>query len=187
MKYILPIAAVIFSVAFVTFPIVWSDSDFRWGDYEEYERRSTGVSAVVNPVYQEECGSCHMAYPPGLLSAKSWQKIMIGLEDHFGDNAELDAQTHQAISAFLETNSADQSDYRRSKKFMRYVQKDYAPMRISETPYFKHEHDEIPYRVVKGNPQVNSFSHCNACHTRAEQGSFNEHDIHIPGYGRWDD
>jgi len=40
---------------------------------------------------------------------------------------------------------------------------------------------------VTGNPTVKSISQCDACHTDAERGTFNEHDINIPGYGRWDD
>jgi mono/diheme cytochrome c family protein len=31
------------------------------------------------------------------------------------------------------------------------------------------------------------MSHCNACHQRAEQGSFSEREIVIKGIGRWDD
>jgi len=187
MKNTLAITAVIFTLGFVTLPVVYSDSDFRWGKMEEYGQKLTGVAAINNPVYKEECGSCHMAYPPGLLPASSWTKVMSGLEDHFGDNAELDAEALQAINAFLLANSADQSDYRRSRKFIRSIQSGEAPLRISETPYFKKEHDEIPDRMVTGNPKVNSYSHCNACHAKAEQGGFNEHDIRIPGYGRWDD
>jgi hypothetical protein len=49
------------------------------------------------------------------------------------------------------------------------------------------EHDDITSKMVIGNEQVRSFSQCDACHTRAKQGSFREHEIHIPGYGRWDD
>ena len=187
MKSTLAISAVIFTVGLVTLPLVWSDSDYRWYEMDEHERKSTGVASVNNPVYKEECGSCHMAYPPGLLFSESWKKIMSGLDDHFGDNAELDASRHQAISEFLLANSADSSDYRRSRKFMQGMNEDNIPVRISETPYFKHEHDEIPARMVTGNPEVKSFSHCNACHVKAERGSFNEHYIRIPGYGRWDD
>ena len=187
MKGTLAITAVIFTVGLVTLPVVFSDNDFRWGEREEYGHRSTGVAAINNPLYKEECGSCHMVYPPGLLPGNSWTKIMTGLEDHFGDNAELDTEARQTISTFLLANSADQSDYRRSRKFIRSIKSGDAPLRISEIPYFKHEHDEIPNRMVIGNPKVNSFSNCNACHAKAEQGSFNEHDVRIPGYGRWDD
>ena len=187
MKNTLAITAVIFTFAFVTLPVVWGDDDFHWGEIEEYKHRSNDVTAVTNPAYKEECGSCHLAYPPGLLPARSWRKVMLELESHFGDNAELDAETHQSITEFLLTNSADKSEYRRSKKFSRSINYNDAPVRISETPYFKHEHDEIPARLVTTNSKVNSFSQCDACHAKAEQGSFNEHDVRIPGYGRWDD
>jgi hypothetical protein len=187
MKATLAITAVIFTVGFVTLPVVLGDDDFRWGEIKEYKHRSNNVTAVINPVYKEECGSCHLAYPPGLLPARSWDKIMLELENHFGDNAELDAETHQSITRLLLSNSADKSDYRRSKKFSRSISFNDAPVRISETPYFKHEHDEIPVRFVTDNPKVSSFSQCDACHAKAERGSFNEHDVRIPGYGRWDD
>ena len=41
--------------------------------------------------------------------------------------------------------------------------------------------------MVVNNPRVRSFSNCNACHRYAERGSFNEHEIRIPGYGRYED
>ena len=187
MKNTLAITAVIFTLAFVSLPVVWSDSDFRWGELDEYKHRSSGVAAATDPVYQEECGSCHMAYSPGLLPSSSWMKLMSGLENHFGDNAELDAETQKSVTTFLLSNSAERSDFRRSQKFSRSIENDNAPIRISETPYFRHEHDEIPERMVTGNPEVKSFSHCNACHSKAEQGLFNEHDVRIPGFGKWDD
>ena len=187
MKNTLVITAVIFTIGVVTLPIVWGDSDFRWQEIKEYKHKSTDVAAIADPVYKEECGGCHMAYPPGLLPAKSWTKVMSGLDSHFGDNAELDDETYQSISEFLLTNSADKSDYRRSRKFNSSIESNNVPVRISETPYFKHEHDEIPDHLVSANPKVKSFSQCNACHAKAEQGSFNEHDIRIPGYGNWDD
>lgn len=187
MKDTLALSAVIFSIGFVTLPVIWGDNSFSWERLKEYEHRSTGVASILNPLYKDECGSCHMAYPPGFLPAISWTKMMSGLENHFGDNAELDVETHQAISKFLFSNSADHSTYRRSQKFMRFISSDNPPIRISETPYFRHKHDDIPQRMVSGNAQIKSFSNCNACHLRSEQSSFNEHEIRIPGYGRWDD
>jgi hypothetical protein len=187
MKSTLAITAVIFTIGVLTIPIVRGDTDFSWRGLEELEHKSTGVSAATNPVYKDECGSCHMAYPPGLLPAKSWTKIMSGLDNHFGDNAELDAKTGQVIGEFLRVNSADKSDYRRSKNFSRSIQPGDTPVRITDTPYFKRKHDEIPARMVSGNPKVNSFSQCTACHAKAEQGVFNEDTVSIPGYGRWDD
>ena len=182
MKPTLIITSIIFAACVLTIPIVFSDDD-----WSEYRQHSLGVSSVSTPLYKEECGSCHMAYPPGLLPALSWQKIMTHLDEHFDDNAELDVDTHKSISEFLIKNSADKSKYRRSRKIINSLNNNEAPIRITETPYFKHEHDEIPRKMVKDNKQVNSFSNCNACHIKAEQGLFDEHNIRIPGYGHWDD
>jgi hypothetical protein len=59
--------------------------------------------------------------------------------------------------------------------------------RITETSCFWHEHYEIPARFVQGNKDVGSFSNCQACHRSAETGVYNEHQVAIPGFGRWDD
>lgn len=160
---------------------VGDDDDHRSG------RAKAGVAPVTNALYAEECGSCHLAYPPGLLPARSWLRIMSQLNDHFGDNAELDEKSKQTILNYLDTNSADRSNYRRSKKILRSLRDTSTPTRITDVPYIQHEHNEIPQRLIKMNPQVKSLSNCDKCHQNAAQGSFKERDINIPGYGRWDD
>ena len=145
------------------------------------------ISPVASQLYQEECGSCHFAYQPGLLPASSWQEIMAHLDDHFGENAELGEAKRVEIRDYLTSLSAgrvDQGLPNRISSSMRGMQ---PPLRITETRFFIHEHGEIPRRMVQDNDQVRSFSNCDACHSRAAQGSFREHEIHIPGYGRWDD
>lgn len=184
MKSTLAISAIVFTVGILSLPVVFSDNKFEW---QEDQSHNDGVANISHPLYKEECGSCHMAYPPGLLSSASWTAMMTGLDDHFGDNAELDAQTHKTISEFLTGSSADNSDYRRSRKFMQGVDASSPPLRISETAYFKRKHDEIPEKMVSGNSKVGSFSQCNSCHQGAKQGIFDDDDIKIPGYGRWDD
>jgi hypothetical protein len=136
----------------------------------------------MKQAYVEECGSCHMAYPAKLLPERSWRKIMAGLEDHFGENAELDATTRGEIENFLVREST-RPTYR---KLFRNLG-DATPLRITELPYFVHEHDEIPARFLAGNERVQSLSQCNACHRDAERGRFDEDDVVIPGFGRWDD
>jgi len=37
------------------------------------------------------------------------------------------------------------------------------------------------------NPKLGSFSACQACHTSADNGNYNEHEVRIAGFGRWDD
>ena len=47
------------------------------------------VGPNTSPTYVKECGSCHFPYQPAFLPARSWQKIMGSLKEHFGENAEV--------------------------------------------------------------------------------------------------
>jgi len=162
------------------------DEDDRW-DISKMRGRTPGVAPVTNLQYVEECGSCHMAYPPGLLPARSWQALMGDLDDHFGDNAELEAEVLAALTGYLVKNSADNSPFRRSRKITHSLAEAHAPLRITQLPYIRREHREIPNRLITGNPDVSSLSNCAACHRQADAGSFSEREILVPGYGHWDD
>ena len=145
------------------------------------------VGDATSALYQQECGSCHLAYPPLLLPTASWRAVMADLADHFGDNAELDAATTSAITDFLARNAADKAQGDYAKRTWRATRGLPPGMRITQTDYFRGQHHEIPAGMVIGNPQVVSFSRCEACHTRAAAGSFYEHEVRIPGYGRFED
>ncbi|SCZ49943.1 diheme cytochrome c [Thiohalomonas denitrificans] len=173
------------------------ENDYRERQSEEYEQgrdrgffswgKSTpGVVPVDNELYQSECGACHMAYQPGLLPARSWERLMEGLADHFGDNAELPPDLHQKLLAYMVANSAEKSDAKRSRRFSRSIAPDERPISIVETRYFFAKHDEVPRRLVEDNPEVRSFSNCGACHRGAEKGIYDDDSIVIPGYGRVD-
>ncbi|NOR51152.1 MAG: cytochrome C [Gammaproteobacteria bacterium] len=172
--------------------VVMSDDDeheHERGEGNFFSRffASAGVEPVNNQQYVEECGSCHFSFQPGLLPARSWKRMMGGLEDHFGENAELDATDSKQILDYLVAGGSDKSNYRRSQKINRSIQRNSSPLRVSETPYFIRKHDELPARYVQGNPQVGSISNCAKCHTAADKGSYSESGINIPGVGRWDD
>lgn len=125
-----------------------------------------------NPTWQAECSACHIAYPPGLLPAASWREMMNTLGDHFGTDASLDAETVAKILPFLEQNAAPE---RKAESTT-----DGKPvLRITETRWFKREHDEVAPATWK-NPAVKSASNCMACHTAADKGDFNEDNIRIP-------
>lgn len=181
----------------------WAQSGYGDDDDDEQEygeremRKASEVSGrpvaslvaanTAAPLYAEECGACHLAYPAPLLPARSWQQLMAGLDDHFGENAELPMETAQQISAWLVSNAADVNPGRRSTQFLRGIASSDTPLRITDTPFFKRKHDEVPASRVTGNPQVGSFSQCQACHGQAAQrGVFDEDTVDIPGYGRWD-
>ncbi len=149
--------------------------------------KAPGVAPVENPSYLDECGSCHFPYQPGLLPAHSWTKVMAGLEDHFGENAELPAKDAKTLTDYLVKNAADHANYKRSKKIMKTLSPGIAPLRASETPYFIKKHNELSRKMVQDNPEVVSISRCKTCHTKADTGSFSEREILIPGFGAWDD
>jgi len=145
------------------------------------------VAPVTNELYREECGSCHFAYQPGLLPARSWQQIMHGLEEHFEENAELGSEDQQSLLNYLTSSAADNADHKRSRSISNSLGAEQSPLRISDTLYFKRKHNEIPLRFVERNEKVGSYSRCEACHQQAERGSYNEDEVLIPGVGRWDD
>ncbi len=145
-------------------------------------QRTKEVKPVSNKRYQEECGSCHYAYPAGLLPAKSWEKLLTAeaLKKHFGDNAELDAATLQSVRDYVLENSADKSWYKRSRKIARATAEGEAPLRITEVSYIKRVHRDIPEAKIKGNKNVKSLSYCDKCHMQADKGVFDDDTVRIP-------
>jgi hypothetical protein len=120
---------------------------------DEFER----VPPVTHAPTLQECGECHMAFPPGLLPAESWRKIMGGLSDHFGEDASLKPELAAEIERYLVEN-AGAGDGRLLK--------------ITEQPWFRHEHDFAP-RVWQ-KPEVRSPANCEACHRDAAKGIFED-------------
>lgn len=122
-----------------------------------------------NAKWQAECGSCHVAFPPRMLPAESWREMMSGLNKHFGTDASLEAPVAFEIGAFLEKNASTRKHEPTAKPLLR----------ITETRWFIHEHDEVSDSVWK-NPKVKSPANCSACHIQAERGNYSERNIRIP-------
>jgi hypothetical protein len=162
---------------------------YEWGEDDEggLLRRVPNIPPVTSQLYATECGACHFAYQPGWLPARSWKQMMNSLDDHFGENAELDKDTREKITEYLVANAADHKPNRQSQRILRSLTNGKSTLRISELPYIRREHHEIPRRMIEGNPKVGSRSNCQACHTQADKGYFDEHGVVIPGYGYWED
>ena len=122
-----------------------------------------------NENWQAECGSCHIAYPPELLTEGSWREMMRGLDKHFGTDASLDAVAAVEIGAFLTENAA------RGKRAWRAG----SALRITETAWFRKEHRKVSAATWK-NSKVKSPANCSACHTGAERGDYSEHSVSVP-------
>lgn len=152
---------------------------------EKNEARGAGAfGAVTDQNYIKECGSCHLPFPPGALPARSWEKMMGQLNDHFGENAELADADRKALTDYLTANAAEHSKGGYSQKFLKSIKAGETPLRISEIPKFVKEHREVPKRVFTAHPELKSLSKCEGCHTRADKDSFREGEIKIPGIGR---
>ncbi len=160
-------------------------------EHEEHREGRGPAGAVVSdpraPLYRTECGDCHLAFPPALLPAGSWRAVMAGLEDHFGDNAELDPTTAREITGFLVQQAAGPGSGEYGERSWRATRDRTPPLRITETDYFRGQHHEIPQSMITANQEIKSFSRCEACHGRADQAIFDEDEVRIPGHGRWDD
>lgn len=143
------------------------------------EDEGTLLPAAVNAKWKTECSACHIAYPPMLLPERSWRKLMAGLDKHFGVNAGLDDVSAKEITEFLVGQSADHAQTRRAQSITRSIAPNATPLRITETTFFKREHDEVRAEVWK-RPKIKSPANCSACHTGAEQGDFSEGRVKIP-------
>jgi len=126
-------------------------------------------AAPLLPLYNQECTACHFAYPPGLLPAASWQRLMANLPRHFGTDASLEPAVVKALSAWLNANAGI---YNGASTL--------SPQdRITQRPWFVREHREVSAATWK-LPAVKSAANCAACHRQADQGDFNEHTVRIP-------
>lgn len=109
-------------------------------------------------LWKEECGSCHVAYPPHLLNAENWQNLMSGLNKHFGVNATLEPNENKKILEFLKHYAGSGERYSA------------ASLRISDTPWFRREHRSIA-PAEWSNSEVKSRSNCSACHGKVVLGN----------------
>jgi len=159
-----------------------SDWIFSLSRHKEFE-------PVSNATWAEECGACHLAYPPGALPSVSWNKLLTAdaLTHHFGENAELDDDTLKIVRDYAVANAAETSYSKRARKIANATSTGEAPLRITEIPYIKRVHHEIPAKMITGNDKVKSLSQCNACHTQADQGVFDDDTVRIPGYEDWEE
>ena len=121
------------------------------------------------PIYKQECAACHLAYPPGLLPARSWTRIMTGLDKHYGSDASLDPAAVQQISRWLQTEAGT---YKRVAE---------APPedRITRSAWFVTKHRKLDPQVWK-HASVKSAANCAACHTGADKGDFDDDGVTMP-------
>ena len=116
---------------------------------------------VTDELVTRECGECHLAFHPVLLPAASWREIMATLVDHFGEDASVDAGTHDKIQAYLIASSA-------KGRF----DPDDPPLRFTDLPEFREGHNEGDVESMIRDHNVKTWADCISCHRNAERGYF---------------
>jgi len=134
------------------------------------------IAADAPPAFKTECGSCHIAFPPSLLVADDWQRVMTNLDKHYGDNASLDAKSRQDIEDFLLRHGGTEKKRAGAGD----------PPRITTTDSFKRRHRKVS-DTIWSDPAIKSAANCNGCHQRADEGRYGEREIVMPGGKKWQD
>lgn len=134
-------------------------------------------TAALDATYVKECKSCHSAHHPSAAPAATWMAIMAGLEDHFGENASLDAALNAQLTDYLKANSAEHWDTAAANR-LRTPAAD-QPLRITATDGWKRLHRNVSADDFK-RKSVGGKLNCSQCHGDAESGRFAPRAIAIP-------
>jgi len=117
--------------------------------------------------WREECGSCHIPFPARLLPGSGWNAVLDGLDRHYGVDASLPPATVREIRGYLAAGAEPGTA------------RPVAAPRITTSPWFRREHDEVAPAVWK-RAAVGSAANCGACHAGAAAGNFDEDSVRIP-------
>lgn len=134
------------------------------------------MPADAPPAYAAECGSCHLAFPPALLTAADWRRVMAQLKEHYGTDATVSDKADRELSAFLAREAGGAARLGDAGD----------PPRLTGTHWFRREHRKVGPEVWR-DPRVKSAANCAACHPGAEQGSYRERELRVPGHSRKDE
>ncbi|MNZ66540.1 Dihem cytochrome c [compost metagenome] len=123
------------------------------------------LSADASEMWRTECGSCHMAYPPGLLPSEAWRQHMDTLSNHFGKNASLDPREEQEIRNFLLLVSSN------NRLAVADTLSPSEQPRITATHWFKRKHRKVRMEQF-ALASVGIPGNCVACHSNIENGTY---------------
>lgn len=167
----------------IGFLIIWAALSLPFAARADRLQLPAGLQlpADAPPAFKAECASCHLAFPPALLTANDWKHVMAALDKHYGDNASLDDKTRQTIEDFLVRYAGKDA-----KVGAGGTAKHGEPPRLTATAWFKRKHHEVTDADWR-HAKVKSASNCAACHARAAAGSYREREIVMPDGRKWED
>lgn len=136
---------------------------------------------LENPAFDEKCSKCHKNYPPFMLPKASWEKLMEGLSNHFGEEIlehNISMREQGSIKAYLMSHSAETSTHKVAFKTLASLG-EMRPLSITKSPYWREAHARFDNSLFK-HPLVKDRSNCFACHRHFEYGLFDNSFIHLP-------
>jgi cytochrome b len=126
--------------------------------------------------WTKECGSCHLAYSPALLPARSWERMMDEQAEHFGEDLSLSPDVSKAL---LDEAHAHRISTWAAWKLMHSAPPGESPQRITELRFWRRAHEDLPDSAFK--PPVSQGRHdCESCHLDAASVIFHPRMIQRP-------
>ena len=133
-------------------------------------------AALKTNVWGKECSGCHLAYAPASMAMRSWDATLAGQADHFGEDLGLSAATSARLREYAAGAPAPSWSL---WKVAASTPTSAAPLRISELPFWRHAHRDMPDSAFRP-PAVAGRHECEACHADATSGIFHPRMIHNP-------
>ncbi|AUI68696.1 cytochrome b/b6 domain-containing protein [Beggiatoa leptomitoformis] len=172
-----------FLASLLVITLVASGVFYFWGYFQQTADKPyipiQGVALPINTTWQAECGACHLAYPPALLPARSWQLLLTQTSAHFNDDLALEPDTLAILQAFAQANAAEKQLSEAAWHINRSTPATQTPQRITDTYYWQTKHASVPDAYWQ-LPLVKQKANCAACHLDAEQGTFEDGAMHYP-------
>lgn len=138
-----------------------------WPD-EYRQARARAAAAKPDTAWSRECGGCHLAYPPSLLPARSWARMLEEQSSHFGEDLSLAQPTLRELGAAAA--AAPVASWAAWKLAGSAPAQD-APQRITELAAWREAHAELPETAFRAPVSLGRHD-CEACHVDAASGIF---------------
>jgi mono/diheme cytochrome c family protein len=122
--------------------------------------------------YNQQCNVCHFAYPPGMLPAASWKKLMDAMPQHFTSQVMINIDTQEEISNWLQAHAST----------FPLVAEEPPQQRITQSAWWTKIHMNNPKvsAAVWKKPSVSNGASCVTCHQAAANGEYNAKTARVP-------
>ncbi len=170
------------AVAWVVGAAIADDHRHQQRRHREREHRTEqlekAVPAVDNPTYSEVCGACHFPLQPALLPSRSWQLLLAGTQDHFGQLVDLEVAQLAEVEAYLTDNAAEHAPGELAQEIVNSLGSS-TPLRVTDVPVIRSEHRRLDDAVFQ-RVSVAGRADCPACHPGATTGVYDDDSVTIP-------